>query len=326
MIHHTSVLVSETLESLKIHPGDWICDCTVGAGGHSLEFLKATGPKGLVVGIDQDPDALKIANQTLSANFFFNNYYLMHGNFSDLKNLLNRHQITENRLFDVIFADIGVSSMQLDTPERGFSFRKDGPLDMRMGNISPHPEYPTAYDFINGAPLELLVKVFRHYGEEQFSKNYAIKICEAREREPFSSTLQLAEFIKSLNRYKASSKKHPATKIFQAVRIFINRELEALEALINQSLELLKPGGKLAIITFHSLEDRIVKELYLKLSDKNPDLKYPREVPLTHQEITSKVKTKGHIIKPFPMKPTMHEVASNPRARSAKLRVFAKSL
>jgi 16S rRNA (cytosine1402-N4)-methyltransferase len=322
---HKSVLMQEVLTSLSIKPGDEILDCTAGAGGHTTSFLELTGSNGRVVSMDQDPVALNIINEKLLSFIQTKNLVVIHGNFSRLKYYLDSNQETHNSHFDAIFADIGVSSMQLDTPGRGFSFQQDGPLDMRMGTISSGLEYETAYDLINFAPEELLSKIFWNYGEEQSARRYAKKICEARTLKPFNSTTEFANFIKDSGAYKGHSKKHPATKVFQAIRIYINGELTALESLIKEAVDLLKPGGRLGIITFHSLEDRIVKELYLELSGKNALKSYPREIPVTHLEQQAKIASKGHILKPFPMTPTQLEITSNPRSRSAKLRVFIKS-
>lgn len=325
MEYHKSVMLKEVLTSLSIKQGDCILDCTAGAGGHTSLFLEQTGNKGLVVAIDQDPVALEIVQNKLSSHIVNKNLVVLEGNFSNIKELLNANGTLNNILFDVIFADIGVSSMQLDSPDRGFSFRLDGPLDMRMGINSNSLDYTTAHDLINFAPEDLLSNIFWQFGEEPSARRYARKICEARALKPFASTTQLANFIKDQSPYQGPSKKHPATKIFQAIRIFVNNELDALKGLIRNGVDLLKSGGRLGIITFHSLEDRIVKELYLELSGKNLLMQYPRELPLTHSEHQSKIASKGHVLKPFPIKPTDTEITSNPRARSAKLRVFIKS-
>lgn len=320
---HTSVLLKETLQSLNIKSGDMICDCTAGAGGHTSEFLKLSDPQGLVVALDQDPLAISIIRERFSAQIKNGNLYVTLGNFAKFSEILMNLPI-QNRLFDAIFADIGVSSMQIDRAERGFSFQRNGPLDMKMGLPDPDKEYQNAYDFVNFADESLLAHVFQNFGEEPLAKKYARRICEYRNSSPFESTLQLADFIKKCSPY-FDSKKHPATKVFQAIRIFINDELGALKSLIGQSLDFLKPGGRLGIITFHSLEDRIVKELYLELSGKQSAQNLPREIPLTHQELQVNSSSKGSILKPFPIKPSEEEIATNPRSRSAKLRVFIKS-
>jgi 16S rRNA (cytosine1402-N4)-methyltransferase len=326
MIYHKSVLLKETIEALSLSPDSLVCDCTLGAGGHTREILNYIGVQGLVLGFDQDPSALDLVRRQLAEPINSGKLRLFNAPFSNIKNVIASQSDLKSRKVDAILADIGVSSMQLDTPERGFSFMKEGPLNMRMDQKShPDLDFPTAYSVINFAPPELLEDIFRNYGEEPLSRKYAARIAEKRVESPFTTTLDLANFIKAISSYKKPSKKHPATRVFQALRIFVNRELDELKELITNSIDLLKPHGRLAIITFHSLEDRIVKESYRELSGKNTLQNLPRDLPFNSDEITAITKSKGVIHRPFPIIPHSSEIATNPRSRSAKLRVFIKS-
>jgi 16S rRNA (cytosine1402-N4)-methyltransferase len=322
---HTSVLVRETLDSLNLVPGATVCDCTLGAGGHTAHFLERVGPDGLVVGLDQDRSALDIVETRLESSITSGNLLVFRSKFSNIKSLVSSHHRLQNRSFDAIFADIGVSSMQIDTASRGFSFMADGPLDMRMDQSPSDSEFADAFALINFAPPQLLEKIFKDYGEEPLARKYAAKIAEVRSSVPFTSTKQFADFIKSISNFKFHSKKHPATRVFQALRIHINQELDELKSLISQSLDLLMPGGRLGIITFHSLEDRIVKESYIELSGRTAQQHLPREIPLRNLELIHMTQPRGSILKPFPLVPTAEEIQLNPRSRSAKLRVFIKS-
>ncbi len=326
MIYHKSVLLEETIEALNLSSGSLVCDCTLGGGGHTREILTHIGDQGLVLGFDQDPSALNLVKKHLANSVNSGQLRLFNAPFSNIKSLVASQPDLKDRKVDAILADIGVSSMQLDTPDRGFSFMTEGPLNMRMDQKS-HPDFdfPTAYSVINFAPVELLEDIFRNYGEEPLSRKYASRIVEKRVETPFMTTLELANFIKAISSYKKPSKKHPATRVFQALRIYVNRELDELKELIANSIDLLKPNGRLAIITFHSLEDRIVKESYRELSGKNTLQNLPRDLPFNSDEINALTKSKGVILRPFPIIPNTKEIASNPRSRSAKLRVFIKS-
>lgn len=303
-VPHQSVLLKECLlafEDLKI---ETFVDGTLGAGGHAEAILSAHPEIERFIGIDQDPSALKIAKKRLEN---FQNVRFIHGNFSDLETILEKSSSV-----DGILVDLGVSSMQLDQGERGFSFMRDGPLDMRMNPT----EGISAKDIVNTWEEKPLADLFYQYGEEKQSYRAARAIIEARKIKPFETTLELANLIeKKLKRVRWDI--HPATKIFQAIRIAVNGELTRLEAFLPQALKALRPGGRLAVITFHSLEDRIVKQRFAYFaSDK---------------ESTSGIggmfldKTpEGRLVYRKALVASEEEVDGNPRSRSAKLRVLEK--
>lgn len=303
-VPHQSVLLKECLlafDDLKI---ETFVDGTLGAGGHAEAILSAHPEIERFIGIDQDPSALKIAKKRLEN---FQNVRFIHGNFSDLETILEK-----SCSVDGILVDLGVSSMQLDQGERGFSFMRDGPLDMRMNPT----EGISAKDIVNTWDEKPLADLFYRYGEEKQSYRAARAIIEARQQKPFETTLELANLIeKKLKRVRWDI--HPATKIFQAIRIAVNGELTRLEAFLPQALKALRPGGRLAVITFHSLEDRIVKQRFAYFaSDK---------------ESTSGIggmfldKTpEGRLVYRKALVASEEEVDGNPRSRSAKLRVLEK--
>lgn len=301
---HISVLLKECLLAFKDLKLSTFVDGTLGAGGHSEAILSAHPEMTQFIGIDQDPSALEIASKRLEK--FRDKSSFVHGNFSDLEHLL------KNQKVDGILVDLGVSSMQLDQAERGFSFMRDGPLDMRM---NPKLEI-SAKDIVNTWEEKALADIFYQYGEEKQSYKAARAIIESRQIKPFETTLELAAVIeKSIKRIKWDL--HPATKIFQALRIAVNGELDRLEAFLPQAMNALRPGGRLAVITFHSLEDRIVKHRFAYYaSDK---------------ESTSGIggmflmKTPtGKVITRKALEADDEEVKVNPRSRSAKLRVLEK--
>lgn len=315
---HIPVLLKETLAQMNLSEGMIAVDCTVGLGGHSSYLLAAVGQSGTVVGIDQDPEALAIAGKRLATEYSAGNFRPKTGRFSEFERLT-----TECGVFgkiNGILADIGVSSMQLDNPERGFSFMNDGPLDMRMDKT----RNLTAADLVNTMSDAELAKIFWEYGEEPKSRMIAAKIVRAREVKPFLRTLELADFVKKELRYPKPSKKHPATKIFQALRIEVNAELEELKMLLQAAFEGLAPGGRLAVISFHSLEDRIIKHTMQQLTAQHRQQSVPKGLPVTSKEMEHLVDAKGRIIKPFPAIPSELEQKENSRARSAKLRVIEK--
>lgn len=301
--HHLTVLLNETVDALLPAPGKIIVDTTLGGGGHA-EMLLERGAT--VIGIDQDPDARQAAAARLQR--FGDRFKILAGNFRNAASLLKREGISQ---VDALLADIGVSSHQIDTPERGFSFRGDGPLDMRMS-----PEIPlSAADIIATSDENELVRIFREYGEEKAARPMARLIVQSREKSPITTTAQLAALAeKAIPR---RSGHHPGTKIFQALRIMVNDELGSLSDLLQASISLLAPGGRLAIITFHSLEDRCVKrfmELHSKQEIDRPEWPEPRPNPDYHFNLVNK----------RPIIASEQEIKINPRSRSAKLRVAQK--
>ena len=301
---HIPVLYQAVIDLLNPIPGGRYVDGTLGAGGHSKGLLSASAPDGQVVGFDRDPTALELAQKNL-ADFGERMIYIQDSyiNFQSHLNNLNWHFV------DGILLDLGLSSMQLDTPERGFSFREDGPLDMRFDPRQPL----TAADLVNESSREELANIIFTYGEEKLARKIADAIIANR---PLVRTKDLAELIKKVAR-NPKSKTHPATRTFQALRIVVNRELEALEAFLPTALESLNTGGRLAIIAFHSLEDRIVKQFFRK---ESKDCICPPDFPVCVCDHQARLKELSR----RPIRPEEEEISQNPRARSAKLRVAEK--
>ncbi|GAB4569173.1 MAG: 16S rRNA (cytosine(1402)-N(4))-methyltransferase RsmH [Anaerolineae bacterium] len=303
---HLPVLLPAVLEWLAVPPGGAIIDGTLGAGGHAAALLEAAGPAGRLLGIDQDRVALDLAARRLAV--FGDRVALVHGRFDQMAALAAAHGFSA---VDAILLDIGVSSMHLDNAERGFSFRLDGPLDMRMNRES---DGPTAADIVNQYSEAELADVIWRYGEDRLARQIARAIVRAR---PFSRTGELAEVIAAVYPRQRKEKIHPATRTFQALRIVVNDELGALERVLPQAVSLLKPGGRFGVITFHSLEDRLVKHYFKQASQ---DCICPPEQPVCtcdHRAIVRLVTRK-------PVVADDAEVARNPRSRSAKLRVVEK--
>ena len=303
---HVSVLLEETIESLNIKEDGIYVDGTLGGAGHTKEILKKL-ENGLLIGIDQDLDALTNAKTILKD---YKNVHLSHNNFSNIKEVLKEIGIES---VDGIMMDLGVSSYQLDTGERGFSYMKDAPLDMRMdrqGDLS-------AYEVVNNYSEKELGEVIRDYGEERFAKRIAGFIVNEREVSKIKTTFELVDIIKKAipARFRRTGP-HPAKRTFQAIRIEVNKELEILKDTIKDSVDVLKPGGRLAMITFHSLEDRIVKHTYKKLSDP---CECPKALPcVCGKKPITKILTKKTI------GPSEEELKINKRSRSAKLSVLEK--
>lgn len=312
---HIPVLCDEVLDFLKLQPDGVYVDGTVGLGGHSYAILKASAPDGHVIGIDLDPDALAIAKEKLHT--FGDRCCLINGNFAAMPVLLKAHSIYA---VDGVLLDLGVSSLQLDTPHRGFSFNHPGPLDMRMGSgheLNTNQEIPpTAMQVVNHSSMDTLVDIFKRYGEERFARRIAARILETRQQIPITTTTHFAEIVKSAVPQKMS-KIHPATRVFQALRIHVNRELENLEIGLDAAISLLKPGGRLCVIAFHSLEDRIVKRRFQMCAKT---CICPPKIPVCICEH----KPSLQILTKRPIVPDASVVQHNPRARSAKLRVARK--
>lgn len=302
---HVSVLLNEAIENLNIKEDGIYVDCTLGYAGHSSQILKRI-KKGKLFAFDQDGEAIEYSKKILDQ--INDNYEIINSNFVNIKEELQKRNVTK---VDGILFDLGVSSVQLDDAQRGFSFHKDAKLDMRMDKNNDL----SAYDVVNNYSLEDLIRIFYEYGEEKYSKSIANAIVKYRENKTIETTLELSEIIKSSvpEKYRRSS--HPARKVFQAIRIEVNKELEVLEKALTDSLELLNKDGRLCVITFHSLEDRICKNIFKEYSEIDKFYKGLPEIP---EEYKPKLKIIGKI------KPSKKEIENNNRSRSAILRVAEK--
>lgn len=305
---HVSVMLEETVDGLNVKEGGIYVDCTLGGGGHSFEILTRLNNTGRLIGIDQDKEALAAAGERLKN---FSNVTYVHSNFERVKEIINEYSPEG---VDGIMADLGVSSYQFDNPERGFSYRFDAPLDMRMDKDNTL----TAYEIVNGYSENEIFRIIRDYGEDKFAKNIAKHICQRRAEKAIETTFELNEIIKAAIPAKFREKGgHPSKKTFQALRIECNRELEVLENTLDDMIDCLKPGGRLSIITFHSLEDRAVKNNFR--NNENP-CTCPPNFPVC---VCGK-KSKGTVITRKPIVATEEELEVNSRSQSAKLRVFEK--
>ena len=304
------MLAEETIEYLKVRPDGIYVDGTLGGGGHAARVASRLSEKGRLIGIDQDADAVRAAGERLAP--FGGRITILRGNFADMAELLQ--QIGISRV-DGIVLDLGVSSFQLDTPERGFTYRvADAPLDMRMDVR----QTKTAADIVNGYGREELYRVIRDYGEERFAKQIAANIVKARERKPVQTAGELTELIRAAipAKYRMQGG-HPAKRTFQAIRIELNRELDVLSKSLTGMIGLLKPGGRICIITFHSLEDRIVKTAFRQAEQP---CTCPKEFPVC---VCGKV-SQGTVVTKKPVLPGEEEQKENSRSKSAKLRVFER--
>lgn len=308
--NHTSVLLTETIDNLNIRPEGIYVDGTLGGGGHACEVLRRLSGRGRLIGIDQDADAIAAAGERLRE--FSERLTIIRGNYADMKEELARIGITG---VDGIVLDLGVSSFQLDTPQRGFTYRvEDAPLDMRMDQRAE----VSARDIVNGYSEGELYRIIRDYGEDRFAKNIAKHIVAARESAPIETTGQLNEIIAAaIPKKVAKTGGHPAKRTYQAIRIACNHELDVLRDHLDEMIGLLNPGGRICIITFHSLEDRIVKTIFK--TNENPCI-CPPDFPVC---VCGNV-SKGKVITRRPVLPTDEEIEKNPRSKSAKLRVFEK--
>jgi len=299
---HASVLLAECVRELGVKPSGVYLDATVGLGGHTEALLRASAPDGRVLGIDRDPAALELASGRLVD--FGDRLTLVEGSFSDVSDYV---QASDHLPLDGVIADLGVSSIQLDDPKRGFSFRAPGPLDMRMGpGVGP-----TAAELIESFDVRELARTLREYGEVSRPRALAEAILEAREAGRLQTTADLARVVERVEGRPRNMTIHPATKAFQAIRIAVNRELEELQGLLQSLESLVRPGGRVAIISFHSLEDRIVKTTFAG-PRLDPEMRHlPVDRPLGPWAPLSR----------RPISPSEREIRSNPRARSAKLRV-----
>lgn len=307
---HYSVLLEETIENLKIRPDGIYVDGTLGGGGHAYQVAGHLGEHGRLIGIDQDKDAIAAASIRLAE--FGDKVTIIRSNYSNMREELHRIGIEK---VDGIVLDLGVSSFQLDTPERGFTYRDPAaPLDMRMDDR----QSLTARDIVNDYSERELFRIIRDFGEDKFAKNIAKHIVAAREKKPIETAGELTEIIRAAIPMKVQATGgHPAKRTFQAIRIELNKELEVLQNNLDDMIELLNPGGRICIITFHSLEDRIVKTIFKK--NEQP-CTCPREFPVC---VCGK-KSKGSVISRKPILPSEEELKVNSRSKSAKLRVFER--
>jgi 16S rRNA (cytosine1402-N4)-methyltransferase len=309
LFSHLSVLPEEVLALLDPAPGGIYLDGTVGGGGHARLILEASAPDGRLIGLDRDPSALRRAAEVLAP--FGDRVVLRHRNFSEAVGVLAELGI---KGLDGMLLDLGVSSHQLDEASRGFSFRGEAPLDMRMDPTSG----PTAADLVNTAAAEELVRIFREYGEERWAGRIARRIVQVRQQHPLTTTRQLAELVRdAVPGGKAPARIHPATRVFQALRIQVNQELEHVSRGITEAVDLLNPGGRLVVISFHSLEDRIVKRFFL---EEAKGCICPPRLPTcvcNHRPRLEVLTRKG-------VRASDAEVEANPRARSAVLRAVRR--
>ncbi|MCM3616360.1 16S rRNA (cytosine(1402)-N(4))-methyltransferase RsmH [Sutcliffiella horikoshii] len=310
MFHHVTVLLNEAVDGLQIKEDGTYVDCTLGGAGHSSEIVKQLSGNGRLIAFDQDDNALEHAKNVL--HNYLDRVIFIKSNFKHLKEKLYEQGITK---VDGVLFDLGVSSPQLDTPERGFSYHHEAPLDMRMDTDSPL----SAYDVVNEWPYEKLVRIFFQYGEEKFSKQIARKIEEYRKSKAIETTLELVEIIK--DGIPAPARRtggHPAKRVFQAIRIAVNDELGVFEDAIHQAIDVLRPGGRVCVITFHSLEDRMCKVAFKEKSQLPP---LPPGLPIIPKEYEPTLK----LITRKPILPSEEELEINNRARSAKLRIAEKA-
>lgn len=302
---HKSVLLQEAVDALSVRDNGIYVDATAGGGGHSSEIVKLLGSEGKLIAVDRDPDAIAVLTKKFENN---DNVVIVNNVFDNIKNILKNQNVNG---VDGILADLGVSSYQLDTAERGFSIHKDAPLDMRMSKSGY-----SAYDAVNELSEKELADIIFSYGEEKFARSIAKNIVKKRAEKTIETTFELCDIISASMPAKAKRDGHPARRTFQAIRIYVNRELEMLPGALNDMFESLNPGGVLAIITFHSLEDRIVKNTF---SDFCKGCTCPPEFPVC---VCGK-KPKGKL--PFrSIAPSDAEIEENPRSRSARLRAVIK--
>lgn len=306
---HCTVLPTTSLHYLNVHAGGLYVDGTLGGGGHSELILQALNGQGTLFGIDRDPEAIAAAKKRLHP--YGNSFQAIQGSFGDMAALLAPLGVTA---VDGVLLDLGVSSHQLDTPERGFSFRVDGPLDMRMDTL----QVLTAADLIQEASEQELARIFTTYGEERWAKRIAAHICRSRQEAPIETTAQLADIVRgAIPRRFHEDRIDPATRTFQALRIAVNRELEQIETGVKAGLHMLKPGGRMVVISFHSLEDRLVKSLFREMTK---GCICPPKMPVCQCGKTPA----GKILTGRPVCADIQETTQNPRARSAKLRAFER--
>lgn len=303
---HYSVLLEESVSAAVTRSDGVYIDGTFGRGGHSREVLSRLSGNGRLIAIDKDPHAVAVGRELAETDPRFD---IVHGSFAAIEGIAQQRGLLGR--VDGVLLDLGVSSPQLDVPERGFSFMQDGPLDMRMNNATGM----TAAEWVNRVKQEEMVFVFKEFGEERFAKRMARAICARREQKPFTRTKDLAEVVTAANpRWERD--KHPATRVFQAIRIAVNNELDELRTALQGALNALQPGGRIAVISFHSLEDRIVKRFFKEQSQGTP---FPKGLPVTADMVQRNMRLLGKATKA-----SQDELAQNIRSRSAVLRVAEK--
>lgn len=307
MEKHISVLLEESISSLNLKESSIIVDCTLGYGGHSSNIL-ARIKEGFLFAFDQDSEAIRHSTDRLNA--IGTNFTIIKSNFVNLKEELTKRNVEK---VDGFLFDLGVSSPQLDDKERGFSFHEDARLDMRMDKENPI----SAYEIVNEYSKERLAEIFYKYGEDKFARNIAKKIVEYRDQKPIETTLELVEIIKTAVPMKFRKDKHPARQIFQAIRIEVNHELDVIEPALEQALSMLNIGGRVAVITFHSLEDRLVKNIFKEKCAIDPKVQGMPNIPPEYLPDFRLVVNKAIV-------PSEEELKKNPRARSSKLRVIER--
>lgn len=310
--HHVTVMLKETVDELNINPNGTYVDCTLGGGGHTAYLLERLNEKGKVFAFDQDMTAIAYAKHRFKKEIENGRLVLVHQNFRHLEEALKDYHLNG---VDGILYDLGVSSPQIDNVERGFSYKQDAPLDMRMDQT----QELTAEEIVNRWEQKDLIRIFKRYGEEKFSKPIARSIVQTRERHPITRTSELVEIIRNAIPAPARRKGgHPAKRIFQALRIAVNDELGAVEESLQQALKLIKKEGRVAVITFHSLEDRIVKVMF-KEATTPPEL--PKNLPVLPKDVP---KANYHLVTTKPIYPNEEEISKNRRSHSAKLRVIER--
>lgn len=303
--NHKSVLLNEAIDALSVRKNGIYLDATAGGGGHSSKIVEKLDGTGRLIALDRDPDAVAVLRSRFSGN---ENVTVVNDVFDNVKSVIESNGLA---CVDGILADLGVSSYQLDSAERGFSFHKDAPLDMRMSKSGF-----SAYDAVNTLSYPELAKIINEYGEERFASSIAKNIVRTREKKPIETTFELCDIISSSMPAKAKRDGHPARRTFQAIRIYVNRELDMLEGALNDMFDVLSPGGVLAVITFHSLEDRIVKNTFNEFCR---GCICPKDFPVCVCGRTPRGRLPFKSISPSP-----EEVESNPRSRSARLRAVVK--
>lgn len=314
--HHKSVLLDEVIDALSLKNGDIVIDCTAGGGGHAEKIWDRIAPDGLLICIDRDPTAITHLQKRFATLIEEKKIIVIKERFSQLEKIVKMLNLSGKVC--AILADLGVSSVQLDTGERGFSFMKNAPLDMRM---DPQTQAISAADVLATFEEKDLADLFYKLGEESHSRKIAKEIVKKRESSPIQTTEQLVNIIEKV-KIAQKRKKHPATLVFQALRIFVNEELDELQDLLTQAFKVLKIHGRLAIISFHSLEDRLVKSFFKEKADKLSKHQHLKYLPIRNDD--SLFQQEGQLIKPFPTLPSEEEILSNKRSRSAKLRVIEK--
>lgn len=300
---HIPVMPDEVMAYLSPHAGGIYVDCTIGGGGHSKKILEVLGPDGKLIGIDQDPEAIEESTKLLSG---YKNVRIVHANFSQLEDVLKKEHVKE---VNGCLFDLGVSSHQLDNGQRGFSFRVEAHLDMRMDNFSGN----AAYDLVNRLSGQELERIFREYGDERWARRISQEIVKIRGKKPIGTTSELAHIAeRCIPGGRRIRKLHPATKIFMALRIAVNRELQALDEGINAAISATSEGGRIVVISYHSLEDRLVKKKFQELARRCESETVTVEGPRQRKKL--------FILTKKPLTPRKEEVSINPRARSAKFR------